>query len=303
MILSQRRFLPPLPWLSAFETVARLGSVTQAAAELDLSQGAVSRQIQKLEAQLGADLFQRVRKRLLLTPAGHAYASDIRGAITVISNASIRAATNPHGGTLELAILPAFGTHWLAPRLPKFLDAHPGITLNLSTRTAPFDFAKERFHAAIHFGRKDWAGAEAVKLMEEDLVPVVAPNLLPEDASALDLASLPLLHLETRRRAWANWFKAQSLSDTPRPGMVFDQFATMEQAAVAGLGAALLPRYLAQSDLDSGRLMTLNDVNPTIIGAYFLVWPPNAASYPPLVAFRDWISGLNQPPHPPEQVG
>ncbi len=300
--MSQRRFLPPLPWLSAFEAVARLGSVTQAAAELDLSQGAVSRQIQKLEDQLGANLFQRVRKRLLLTPAGHAYATDIRGAITVISNASIRAATNPHGGTLELAILPAFGTHWLAPRLPGFLDTHPGITLNLSTRTAPFDFAGERFHAAIHFGRKDWPGADAVKLMEEDLVPVVAPGMLPERAGARDLASLPLLHLETRRRAWASWFKAQDLSDTPRPGMVFDQFATMEQAAVAGLGAALLPRYLAQSDLDAGRLITLAGVNPTIVGAYFLVWPPNAATYPPLVAFRNWIGGIAKNPHPSNQV-
>ncbi len=290
--MKQRRFLPPLPWLSAFEAVARLGSVTQAAAELNLSQGAVSRQVQKLETQLGIELFQRVKKRLVLTPAGQTYSTDIRHAISTITNATIRAATNPKGGVLELSILPAFGTNWLAPRLPGFLAANPGITLNLSTRVVPFDFAHERFHAAIHFGRTDWPGAEALKLMEEDLVPVIAPGLLPENAKACDLARLPLLHLETRRKAWARWFSAQNIQEAPPSSMVFDQFATMEQAAVAGIGAALLPRYLAQSDLDTGRLVTLANTHPTSLGAYYLVWPPSAATYPPLVAFREWIGKL-----------
>ena len=291
--MSARRFLPPLPWLTAFEAVARLGSVTLAAGELSLSQGAVSRQVQKLETQLGIDLFQRVRKRLVLTPAGQSYSVDIGAAITAIRTATIRAATNPQGGVLELSILPAFGTNWLAPRLPGFLAAHPGVTINLSTRVVPFDFTQERFHAAIHFGRKDWPGAEALKLMEEDLVPVVAPGLLPKSATPEDLAALPLIHLETRRKAWAAWFSAQGIDASPAPGMVFDQFATMEQAAVAGIGAALLPRYLAEADLVAGRLVTVPNVAPTSIGAYYLVWPPSAASYPPLIAFRKWIAGLN----------
>jgi len=291
--MSARRFLPPLPWLTAFEAVARLGSVTRAAQELDLSQGAVSRQVQKLEAQLGVDLFQRVKKRLVLTQAGQSYSVDIGTAIAAIRTATIRAATNPQGGVLELSILPAFGTNWLAPRLPGFLAAHPGVTLNLSTRVVPFDFDQERFHAAIHFGGRDWPGAEALKLMDEDLVPVIAPGLLAEHATPKDLATLPLIHLETRRKAWAAWFSAQGVDATVPSGMVFDQFATMEQAAVAGIGAALLPRYLAEADLVAERLVTLANVTLTSIGAYYLVWPPSAASYPPLVAFRNWIARLN----------
>ncbi len=291
--MNQRRFLPPLPWLTAFETVARLGSVTKAAQELDLSQGAVSRQVLKLEAQLGVDLFQRVKKRLVLTQVGQSYAADIGKAIAAIKGATIRAATNPQGGILELSILPAFGTTWLAPRLPDFLATHPGVTLNLSTRMDPFDFAQERFHAAIHFGRKDWPGAEALKLMDEELVPVAAPELMPANAEATDFKDIPLLHLETRRRAWSGWFASQGLEHNPPPGMVFDQFATMEQAAVAGLGAALLPRYLAEADLGTGRLVTLTNARATSVGAYYLVWPPSASSYPPLVAFREWIGGLN----------
>jgi len=92
-----RRFLPPLPWLSAFEAVARLGSVTQAAAELDLTQGAVSRQVQKLEDRLGQRLFTRDRQRLTLTPAGAAYAKELRGALATIASATLSLASNPHG--------------------------------------------------------------------------------------------------------------------------------------------------------------------------------------------------------------
>lgn len=291
MIMPPRRFLPPLPWLTAFEAVARLGSVTEAAAELSLTQGAVSRQIQKLEAQLGVDLFLRRKKRLILTEAGQIYGAEIRDAIGRIASATLRATTNPEGGVLELAILPAFGTHWLAPRLPAFLAAHPGITLNLTTRTRPFDFSTQRLHGAIHFGRDNWPATGALKLAEEDLLPVLAPDLVPDsrEVRAADLAKMPLLHLESRRRAWPQWFAAHGLEGAARAGMVFDQFATMQQAALAGLGAALLPQWLVATDLAAGRLVTPDASQPARIGAYWLVWPLSGAAYPPLSAFRSWV--------------
>ena len=292
--MRQRRFQPPLPWLTAFEAVARLGSVTRAAQELALTQGAVSRQVQKLEGLLAVPLFTRQNKRLVPTPAGQAYAEEIREAIGRITSATIRATTNPAGGTLELAILPAFGTHWLAPRLPGFLAAHPGVTLNLTTRTRPFDFAVEPLHAAIHFGRDNWPGAAALKLMEEELLPVLAPGLAPEGRrmTAADMAGLPLLHLESRRRAWSQWLAAHGGTGEAPAGMVFDQFATMQQAALAGLGAALLPQWLVQADLEAGRLRTPDAARPARIGAYYLVWPHAGADYPPLVAFRAWLATL-----------
>ncbi len=122
--------------------MARLGSVTEAA-ELALTQSAVSRQVQELEAHLGIALFLRQRKHLVLTGAERAYAEEIRAAIGQITAATMRASIDPKGRTLELAILPAFGTHWLAPRLPGFFAVHPGVTLNLTTRTRPFDFATQ----------------------------------------------------------------------------------------------------------------------------------------------------------------
>ncbi len=286
-----RRFLPPLPWLTAFEAVARLGSVTEAAAELALTQSAVSRQVQKLEAHLGIALFLRQKKRLVLTGAGRAYAEEIRAAIGRITAATMRASTDPKGGTLELAILPAFGTHWLAPRLPEFFAAHPGVTLNLTTRTRPFDFATQPLHAAIHFGRDNWPDTEALKLAEEDLLPVLAPSLAGGGAVGIaDIACLPLLHLESRRRAWRQWFALHGLEGEARSGMVFDQFATMQQAALAGLGAALLPGWMVAGDLQAGRLVSPRAARPARIGAYWLVWPRAGAAFPPLAAFRDWIA-------------
>ncbi len=288
----QRRYLPSIAWLTAFEAVARLKSVTDAAAELDLSQGAVSRMIQKLEDQLNVRLFLRIKKRLVLTPQGAAYANDIRGALSTISNSSFSLATNPDGGTLELAILPAFGTHWLAPRLADFLAKHPGVSINLSTRILPFDFAKERFHAAIHFGEDDWLGSQSLKLMDENTVPVIAPRFVGRSGNvgAKTLEAIPLLSLRTRPDDWASWFAAQGSGFLPSSRMEFDQFAAMRQAAISGAGAALMPSYLVENDLEEGRLATVENAVNSSKGAYYLVWPETLKDYPPLVKLRAWIS-------------
>lgn len=292
-MISSRRFLPPLPWLSAFEAVARLGSVTEAAAELDLTQGAVSRQVQKLEDRLGQRLFTRERQRLTLTPAGAAYARELRGALATIASATLSLTSNPRGGLLNLAILPAFGTYWLAPRLPGFMAAHPGVTVNLATRTHPFDFAREDFHAAIHFGRRDWPGAGFLKLMEEDNVAVAAPGLLAGRRidSPADVAPLPRLQIESRKGAWRRWFLAHGQEVEDRVAVQFDQFATMIEAAKQGLGAALVPRFLITADLNAGRLVPLPQSGAGHFGSYYLVWPEAGGDYPPLVALRDWLAG------------
>ncbi|WP_246058891.1 LysR substrate-binding domain-containing protein [Shimia litoralis] len=286
-----RRFAPPTSWLLAFETVARRGSVTDAAHELDLTQGAVSRQIQKLEGQVGVALFQREGKRLVLTPQGALYVSEIRTAITQIMNATIALKTNPEGGVLNLAILPAFGAHWLAPRLPDFLRCNPGVTLNLTTRTAPFDFATDTLHAAIHFGAHDWPDTHALPLWKEDLVLVVAPSVLAGAPPVIaSLADIPRLELETRPKAWAQWGAAHQGAQFGDTMMVLDQFATMSTAAQSGLGAALMPYYLVQGDIAAGRLVTMSDARRISVGAYYLVWPKGADTYPALTALRGWLS-------------
>ena len=194
---------------------------------------------------------------------------------------------------LDLAILPTFGTHWLAPRLPEFLSEHPGVTVNLATRTRPFDFAQEKFHAAIHFGQDNWPETQSIKLMDEELVPVLSPQLCEgEDMIPQTLTRLPLLHLETRADAWHHWFDRQGLDHRPATGIEFDQFATMLKATIFGAGAALIPRYLVEKELAEGALVTLKDAAMTDIGAYYLVWPENLSDHPPIVAFSEWMGKL-----------
>lgn len=293
-----RRFLPSISLLSAFEAVLRTGSTAAAARELDLSQGTVSRLVQSLEQQLGRPLFERHRQKLIPTEAARAYGRDVTRALDLIQRGSMEFVANPAGGALSLAILPAFGTRWLAPRLGAFQALHPAITINLATRLKRFNFAAEGFDAAIHFGTDDWRDADHMKLFDERLTACVSPALLARHpvASIADMAGLPLLQIETRPTAWAKWFAGQGAKpggNAPEArGMLFDQFAPMTEAAIAGLGVALLPDYLAEPEIAENRLVPLLRRGVTGTGAYWLVWPRARASYPPLEAFRHWLESL-----------
>ena len=286
-----RRYIPSISLLAAFEATARLGSVTLAARELDLTQSAVSRQIKGLEDQLQVQLFVRDRQTIRPTSAGAAYADEVRTALDRISSASLNLYANPGGGMLNLAILPTFGTRWLAPRLPGFLNAHPGITINLVTRIAYFDFRTEPVDAAIHFGLPDWPGGEMVLLRSEQVLPVCSPALKAEFtfAGPADLRQAPLLHLTTRPQAWNRWFVAQGVTESHVVGAHFDQFATAAQAAAAGLGIGLLPSFLIEDELASGKLVVVLDAPYESAEKYYLVWPEGRSSYPPLASFKSWL--------------
>ncbi|MBO3758151.1 LysR family transcriptional regulator [Ciceribacter sp. L1K22] len=291
-MLPARRFLPSLSLLAAFEAAARTGSITAAAKELDLTQSAVSRQIKALENQLGIELFLRERQTIRLTIAGESYAREIRDALQRISTASLNLRANPKGGTLNLAILPTFGTRWLAPRLGAFLSANPGITINLVTRLRPFDFRLESIDAAIHFGQPSWPGGELSFLMKETTLPCCSPafkamHKLDQPADVLDV---PLLHLATRPDAWERWLTHCGVPFESVTGMLFDQFATAAQAAIGGIGVALLPVFLIQEELRRGQLVPAIDREIESRECYYLAYPKERMDYPPLAAFREWIT-------------
>ena len=290
-MLPPRRFLPSFSLLSAFEAAARTGSVTAAANELGLTQSAVSRQIAALERQLDVVLFLRERQTIRLTIAGDTYAREVREALRRISNASLNLRANPAGGTLNLAILPFFGSRWLVPRLPRFLAAYPGVVVNLITRLEPFDFRFDTLDAAIHFGQPRWPGASLTFLKDEEVIPVCAPAYQARCrfGSPEDLLDGALLHLNTRPDAWENWFSHHSVLFDALHGMLFDQFSTMLDAAIAGIGIALLPQSLVARELDEGLLVPAVSVAAIPSGQYFLAYPQERGTYPPLAAFRNWI--------------
>jgi len=196
---------------------------------------------------------------------------------------------------MSMAVLPTFATRWLGTRLGAFLGQHPGISVNLSTRIGWFDFATDAFDAAIYFGDEDWSGGRHLRLFDERMTACISPALAASQTprSLEDLARLPLMTLESRPNAWADWFAGQGVAARGGAGggMMMDQFSMMIQAAITGLGVALLPDYLARTEIAEGRLQPVFAQAVPIRGAYWLVWPEAREPSAPLRAFRGWLAG------------
>ena len=294
-----RKLLPSMSALRMIEALDRLGSASAAAEDLSLTQGAISRQLQALEAQLGIELARREGRKLVLTAQARAYAAEVRTALARVAEATMRLQVAPPGGTLSLAILPAFGMRWLMPRLPDFSRLHPDITINMTTRLEDFSFEMETFDAAIRHGTGAWPGTRHLLLKPEQLLPVAAPGLVPgHTRPARALAQLPLLHIRTRPDAWKAWFAQDGMSPPELEGTVHDQFSTIVQAASHGLGAALVPTYIVEQELATGQLLALAPRPMETGSAYYLVWPEQKAQDPDLKRFRDWLADQAEPEDP-----
>ncbi|EMS98289.1 LysR family transcriptional regulator [Agrobacterium tumefaciens str. Cherry 2E-2-2] len=286
-----RKLLPSTSALAAFDSVARLGSFSAAADELALTQGAISRQVMSLEEQLGVRLFERGARGVALTAEGRAYAKSIASALGEIRSASLQIMTKTHGNTLNLAMLPTFGTRWLLPRIPDFVANHPEITINFATRIGQFDFEREQLDMAIHIGQADWPGAESTFLMHEMVAPVCSPQFLSAHPveKGEDIAALPLLHMASRPGAWGHWFESLGLSLALPQGMRFEQFSSVAQACIAGLGVALMPLFLIDNELKSKQLVKAFDHQAKSPSSYYAVAPLSRANHVPVVLFRDWL--------------
>jgi LysR family transcriptional regulator, glycine cleavage system transcriptional activator len=287
-----RRYLPSTMMLQAFEASAKRLSFTLAAEDLCLTQSAISKQVIALEEMLRTELFKRLRKRLELTPAGRNFQARISPALNGIEAAVIELMSSQSDrSTLDLGVVPSFATKWLIPRLGDFAKLHPGITMNLATRLVPFDFSETTLDAAIHFGEPNWAGAVCDYLMSEEMVVVCNEDLAVSTlVEPEDLCRVSLLHLSTRPHAWKQWAKSAGLEglDSGR-GPHFDHFSMVAQAAVAGLGAAILPKFLVLDELASGRLVIPFGPTETSVNAYYLVYPERKAGLASLQKFRGWL--------------
>jgi DNA-binding transcriptional LysR family regulator len=162
--------------LLVFEAAARHESYTRAADELSLSQSAISRQVQTLEAQLGVALFRREGRSVKLTEVGRRYFAEVSGALGRIRGATLQAMSHQAGAsTLRLATLPTFGSKWLLPHLHGFYAAHPGVTVHLHSRIGAIDFHTDDVDAAITVGTGDWPGLHAHRLSNEFLIAIASP--------------------------------------------------------------------------------------------------------------------------------
>ncbi|SFJ07959.1 LysR substrate-binding domain-containing protein [Albimonas pacifica] len=285
-----RRLYPSITALCAFEAAARLGSFTEAAAELSLSQSALSRQIAALEDHLGRRLLERSTRRVALTPEGAAYAREVAPALSRIRDATLGLMTDSGRRSLTIALLPTFGTRWLMPRMPRFAAAHPDVTIAFATRIGRFDLAAERIDAAIHHGAEDWPGARLTPLMAETVIPVASPAF-PGAAGGLSAEAVreaPKLLMRSRPHDWQDWFAAHALPAAPAQGMAFEQFALVIQACQAGVGLALAPDFLVRPELADGRLVQVGRPIRSR-GAYWFVEPAEGPPRESVRLFRDWL--------------
>jgi DNA-binding transcriptional LysR family regulator len=288
------RTLPSTAALQAFESAAAHGSITAAARELHLTQGAVSRQIQALEEHLGADLFHRERQRIRLTAAGEHYLQHLRAAFDRLETAALELRTlRRGGGVLQLAILPTYGTRWLIPRFPSFAEANPDVQVHFTTRLQAFDFAAEDLDAAIHHGVEHWPGARLDKLMDEDVVLVCSPSYrrrLGLETPA-DLRRATMLQMATRPMAFPEWLAKKGVTGVDgRRGPRFEHHQMVLQAAIAGLGVAVLPTFACDEELAAGRVVEAFAATREPTGkAYWLAYPEARAELPALQAFRRWL--------------
>lgn len=290
-----RRRLPSTQALACFEAAARHQSYTRAAQELSLTQGAVSRQVAALEAQLGVNLFKRGQHGMVLTAAGADYARQVAQRLDALERDTLDVRSRQgQGDRVAIASVPTFAARWLIPRLPLLAKAHPQLQVHIEARSRPFLFSELQVDAAIFAGTpeqvRQWAGTRAQTLMPEEVLPVCSPQLLKGRAlSPQALAALPLLQLSTRPEAWRQWFAAQSVdAEQALAGPRYELFSMQAAAAEAGLGVALMPTLLVQEELASGQLMVACHKPLRGQRAYYLV-QPQAEERPAMAAFKAWL--------------
>lgn len=289
---NQRKLLPPIGALASFVAAAKHRSFSRAGDEVGLTQSAVSRQIAVLEDWLQVALFKRNGRRVELSAEGRSFAKAIGPALDQIRNATTSLLERRSPGELNIATLPSFGMRWLAPRLRQLTSRHPDIVVNFAARSFPFNFADEPFDAAIHFGPPDWPGGDLEKLFREETVAVCAPSALAAKPIVVpgDVLGWPRLVQSSRREAWTQWLAAAGVdSPVPPPSASFEHFLMLAQAAAAGTGIALIPRFLIETELADGQLVSPLPISIRGEGAYYLVLPTGRPVSSALSSFRTWL--------------
>ncbi len=285
----------PLPSLSAirvFEVAARLLSFTKAAAELGMTQAAVSYQIKLLEERLGATLFLRQPRALQLTEAGQWLAPRTTEAFDLLRDAYSRFSTREQG-TLTVNTMHTFAGQWLSPRLGKFQMLHPKIAVRMETTQRLVDFAREEVDVVIRSGKGKWEGLSTLKLVDVRFTPMLSRELAKSVGglrTPQDLLKVPLL--DPLDPWWDLWFEAhqlppEALKRENAPTILLQTITA--SAAMAGAGAALLIPEFFELEMAAGRLIAPYETISEDDNAYWLAYPEGRRNVPKIKAFRDWI--------------
>ena len=288
-----KRPLPPLNALRAFEAAGRLGSFKEAAAELHVTNGAVSQHVRLLEEWLGAPLFERHNRRVQLTPAAQAYLEAIGPLFEQLSQATARyGAPDAVSRTLSVNALATFTLRWLVPRLAKFRAGHPDVEVRVETSHEPLESLRENYDIIIRGGPDTFYGYAMRPFLSEERIPVCSPALLQRMPlqSPGDLQRHTLLHTSSLPRLWPDWLaSAQAPALKPAAALTFDHFYLTLQAATDGIGIAMGPTALVADDLAAGRLVA-PFTGPRLPSRSYCTYVPDERVGDELVLlFRSWL--------------
>jgi LysR family glycine cleavage system transcriptional activator len=286
--------LPPLAALRAFEAAARHLSFTKAAAELAMTQAAVSYQIKVLEERVGSPLFLRRPRQVSLTESGQVLAVAATDAFRRIAEAYETARTGGQG-TLSISTIPTFAANWLALHLGAFQVEHPKIAVRIETSDQLADLARDNIDVAIRSGATGrWPGLEAHHLFRETFTPMLSPALAESIGGVhapADLLRLPIIGPSDEW--WRIWFRKAGIDAddelAARPRTQFGSQAYEGRAAVAGLGVGILTPAMFSQELAAGSLVQPFDILGDYDHSYWLVHEAGRKSVPKIRAFRDWL--------------
>ena len=289
-----RRHIPSVVNLNTFETIARRGSVTAAADELGLSQGAVSKQLLDLESFLGTALFERNNARLALSDEGAGYLARIRPLLDQLEAATVAASgAAQRMREVRFSVPNTFGLLWVMPRLCGFAAAHPEIRIHVANHIGAVSLRDAGLDAAIVYAEDGLDDDSADLLHSVRSLPVAARELvrgrLPLPANRI--AALPLLHHTTAPSAWASYLRDLDAGiDLPLPpGTQYNLVTFALKAAEAGLGAALVPDYAVADSLREGRVVQLNRASVPSRRGYYLIRRADRADVPAVKVLREWL--------------
>lgn len=284
------RQLPPLAWLRAFEASARHLSFTHAAAELHLTQAAVSKQVKLLEFELREQLFERKPRSLLLTKIGAAYLPKVQDAFERLDVGTQEVFGARQGGTLTLRVPVGYAVNWLAPRLPRFFAACPDIPLRIVSSIWREDVDRDSYDLDIRYGLGQWPGFRADQLTRETVTPLCRADVAARLATPDDLARERLLHVMGYQEGWATWLAAAgAVGVNAGSGMHFDTSLMAFEVAAQGGGVALGRRSMACHERDLGRLVEPFDLRLPLQENFFLLTAEKGRLQPRAATFRDWL--------------
>lgn len=287
------RKLPPLRALQAFEAAARQLSFARAAAELHVTPAAISQQIKLLEARLNRSLFQR-GPPLSLSPRAQAVLPNIQAAFDLLERAVGELQADAEQRPLVISTPPSFAARWLIPRLERFQQRHPDIELRLLASTRAVDFSTEDVDAAVRYGAGRYPGLHAERLRAESVVPLAHPRVARNLERPADLLDATLLHnsgmsWDPTFPDWPTWLRNAGVEPAgPLRLREFGDANLVTEAALAGLGVALVLRTLVSEELATGRLVALFPEQPLANGFHF-VCPPQRLEQARVIAFREWL--------------